>query len=74
MHPNALVTLSNENGPSRSRPSLHPPPAACARDTLTTVACRPNQSLAHPPAGRSCSALRSAGRRSAEGRRRPGRQ
>jgi hypothetical protein len=74
MHPTSPVTLSNENGPSRSRPSLHPLPAACARYKLTTAACRSNPSPAHPPAGRPCSALRSAGRRSAEGGRRSGRR
>jgi hypothetical protein len=79
MHPRTAVTLSNENGPIRSRPSLHSPPGACARYKLTTAARRPNPPLAHPPAGREgelmprthpnndgqpCSNLRSAGRRS----------
>ena len=52
MHPREAVTLSNENGPSRSRPSLHPLPAACARYKLATAAGGPNPFPAHSFAGR----------------------
>jgi hypothetical protein len=55
MNLSAAVTLSNENEPSRFRPSLHRPSAACDRYRLTTAARGPTPSPAHSSAGREVS-------------------